>query len=97
MVQAIIEKAVGGVFPVGLRYFAPDLDVGETISSATVTVSPAGGLILGAVVIDGNEVSASIESGTIENTYKVQFKVTTSSGKIFQHPTRDSIVVKIVY
>ena len=96
MAQAIIEKAVDGKFPIGLKYYPPDLDAAETISSVTAAVSPTG-LTLGTPAKSGNEVSVEISAGTVNNIYKVQFKVTTSGGKIFNHPTRDSIVVKIVY
>lgn len=95
MSQAIIEKGVDGEFPIGLAYYSPDLASGETISAVTVSVSPAG-LTLGAGSISSNEVSAEVSSGVAGEEYKVQFKMTTSSGKIFKHPVYDSIIVKVV-
>ena len=95
MAQAIIEKSVDGKFPIGLKYYSPDLEDGETISACTVS-APAG-LTCATVVIDGNMVSTVVSLGVVEKEYRVQFKMTTSSGKIFNHPTRDSIMVKIVY
>lgn len=94
MAQAIIEKSVGGKFPIGLKYYSPDLESGETISAASAT-APAG-LTVGAAVIDANEISVEISGGTVDKNYKVQFKMTTSSGKIFNHPIKDSIIVKVV-
>ena len=96
MAQAIIEKSVVGVFPIGLIYYTPDLEMGETITAAVVTVSPAGLTVVTPATINSNEVSSEISLGVAAEEYKVQFKVTTSSGKIFSHPVRDSIVVKVV-
>jgi len=98
MIQAIVEKSVIGKFPIGLRYFTPDLESGETIVAAptsSVSVSPAG-LVLGAVVIDDNEISAEVSAGVADEEYKVQFKMVTSTGKVFSHPVKDSIIVKVV-
>jgi len=96
MGQAIIEKSVDGKFPIGLKYYSPDLETGETISACTVS-APAGITVVTPATINGNEVTSVVSSGVAEKEYRVQFKVTTSSGKIFNHPTRDSILVKIVY
>ncbi len=95
MAQAIVEKGVDGKFPVGLAYYTPDLASGETISAVTASASPAG-LTVGAASYSDNEVSAEVSGGTAGTNYKVQFKMTTSSGKIFKHPVKDAIVVKVV-
>lgn len=95
MAQAIVEKSVDGKFPVGLKYYSPDLESGETISAVTASASPAG-LTVGAASYSGSEVSAEVSGGVAAEEYKVQFKMTTSSGKVFNHPVKDSIVVKVV-
>jgi len=95
MAQRIVEKSVIGKFPIGLKYFSPDLESDETIAAATATSSPAG-LTVAAVVIDVNEISAEVSLGVAAEEYKVQFKMTTSGGKVFSHPVKDSIIVKVV-
>lgn len=95
MAQAIVEKGVGGSFPVGLKYFPPDLASGETISAVTASASPAG-LTVGAASYAGSEVSANVSGGVVDEEYKVQFQMTTSTGKIFKHPIKDSIIIKVV-
>jgi hypothetical protein len=96
MRQAIVEKSVDGKFPIGLKYFPPDLASGETIElTTTVSVSPAG-LTLGAVAIADNEISAEVSGGVVKEEYKVQFWMITSTGKEFKHPVKDSIIVKVV-
>ena len=95
MAQAIVEKSVDGKFPVGFKYFSPDLESDETIAAATATSLPAG-LTVAVVVIDVNEISAEVSSGVAHEEYKVQFKMTTSGGKVFSHPVKDSIIVKVV-
>jgi len=97
MAQAIVEKSVDGKFPIGLKYFTPDLASGETIVLATssVSASPAG-LTLGAIAVADNEISAEVSGGVADEEYKVQFKMITSTGKVFSHPIKDSIIVKVV-
>jgi len=95
MAQAIVEKGVGGKFPIGLKYYPPDLAATETISTITTTVSPAG-LTLGVPNISVNEVSVEVSVGVAHEEYKVQFKMTTSGGKVFSHPVKDSIIIKVV-
>jgi hypothetical protein len=92
-----IYKGSGEVYPIGLRYGPPDLDRlhGETISAAVVTVVPAGLVLTGDPIINLNEVSQIIEGGVTGIEYTVQFKVITSTGKIFCHPYIDVIKVKI--
>lgn len=96
MSQAIIEKAVDGKFPIGLKLYSPDLESSETISTVTATVSPPG-LTLGIATKSGDEVSVEISEGVAGKQYIVQFKITISSGKIFCHPQLNSILVKVVY
>lgn len=95
MPQAIVEKSVDGKFPIGLKYYPPDLEASESISSVSASVSPTS-LTLGTPTKSGNEISVEISSGTAGTNYKVQFKMTTSTGKIFNHPVKDSIIVKVV-
>jgi hypothetical protein len=62
--------------------FNPDCRTGETISSATITVSTVTGdtspLTAGAAVIDGTKVTCSITGGSDGNTYKVTILATSS-------------------
>jgi len=95
-----IEKSVNGKYPIGKVYKEPDLDSTEKISAVAVTFTPAGELAVdGAVSIatDGKSFSWVIKGGLVATgDYLVQFKVTTDSGKIFEHPVREAIKVKIV-
>lgn len=95
MAIPVVEKAVAETFPIGLTYIDPDLETGETISASTVAVTPSG-LTLGAVTIDGAEVSAFISGGTAGTEYTVLFKTTTSGGKIFNNPNKDALLVRVI-
>ena len=92
---AWIEKGANEKFAVGLEYVAPDLEAGETITDVSVSVIPTG-LTVGTPVVDGAKVKVSIEGGTLAQTYRVQFRVTTSAGYVYEHPERDAILVRIV-
>ncbi len=94
--KAIVEKGVGGKFPVGLEYSSPDLEAGHTITAVETTVSPTG-LTLGTPTIDvvNHIVEVLVSNGTAGITYTVQFKVTTSAGNIYKHPHRDIVKVKV--
>lgn len=102
MPQAIVEKSVNGKYPIGLRYTTPDLDAAESISAVICTITPGSGdpdlETSGSVDIDsgGKEFSWVVQKGVAGTEYTVQFKVTTDAGKIFEHPIRESILVKIV-
>jgi len=100
---AIINKSPDEKYPIGKVYKEPDLDTSETISSVTVAITPTGDANdlaeVGSAVIasDGKSFSWVFEKGRTEYDYEVQFKVTTSSGKIFQNPdlTREKVLVKV--
>ena len=81
--EGTITKQVGEKFAIGFNLKSPDLESGETISSCTAAVSPAGLTLTGAVVIDGSEVAQMIESGTTATEYVVTFTITTSAGHIY--------------
>jgi hypothetical protein len=96
----VIEKAVAETFPIGLTYVSPDLATAETITAATVAVTPSG-LTLSVVTIatttvTSDTVSAFVSSGTVGIEYTVLFKVTTSSGKIFNNPNKDALLVRVI-
>ena len=67
--------------------FANDCDVGETIASATVTVTAPTGdatpLVAGAAVLNGTKVSATFTGGASGNTYSVQMLATGTSGAVY--------------
>jgi len=101
MRRPIVEKSVNGKFPIGLIYSAPDLDETEKISAVTCTITPVedNGLeTTGAVVIagDGKSFYWTIQKGIKRRKYIVLFKVTSDLGKIFEHPEKEAILVKIV-
>ena len=95
MALFIIQKGVNGKFPIGLRLASPDLESSETITAVAASVSPVG-LTLGTPGIDGDEVFVEVSVGTAGTDYEVQFKITTSSGKVFEHPELNAILVKVV-
>ena len=104
MPQAVVEKSVNGVFPIGLRYppGSEDIDDSESISAVTCTISPGSGdpdlETSGLVSIDsgGREFNWTIQKGVAGTEYTVQFKVTTDAGKIYEHPVGEKVIVKIV-
>jgi len=98
--RPVIEKAVAETFPIGLIYVSPDLATGETISTATVAVTPVG-LTLSAVTIStttvaSDTVSAFISAGTAAVEYEVLFQVKTSNGKTFNNPNKDALRVRVI-
>lgn len=102
MIKHVIEKSVNGKFPIGKVYKEPDLDTSETISSVACSITPTGDAddlaTVGSanIATDGKSFSWVVEKGLASTEYEVQFKVTTSGGKIFEHPIREMILVKIV-
>ena len=88
-IQGTVNKGTGETFYVGFTYSAPDLDTGETITTATVAATT--GITVGATVIDGAEVTAPVSGGTANTNYTVTFTVTTSAGNIFV----DSLLVRV--
>ncbi len=96
-----IEKSVNGKFPIGKVYKEPDLDTAEKISGVTATITPGGvgGLATsGGVVIaaDGKSFSWIIEAGIAGIDYTVHFEVTSVASKIYAHPIREAVLVKVV-
>jgi len=81
--MAQIFKRVNEKFAIGLDW-SSYLGTGETISSAEVTVIPAGLTKEGGYTINGGVVSQVVSGGTAGKTYKVIFKVTTSAGAIYE-------------
>lgn len=90
-----IKKAVSEKYAIGLTYKAPDLAAGETISTVTVAITPAGLTAVGAPSIDGLSVYQIVEGGASGVDYSVLFKVTTSAGYIYNHPDKEAILVKV--
>jgi len=98
MAQSVVLKKTTEYFPVGLKFYSPDLQSGETISAITVTITPTGtGALVadGSPVISGDEVSQMVKDGVAGIDYTVLFKVTTSSGKIWNHPLYNSVLVRV--
>ena len=89
----VIRKKPGEKFPIGLRYRAPDLPDGVTISSVSCIVTPATNLTLGTngVITDGTEVYCWITAGTALVDYTVRFTSTLSDTKILI----DDYIVKV--
>ena len=78
-----ISLKTGEKMAIGLRYSAPDLESGETISTVACAVLPGTGLTLvGAEVIDGDEVSQVVHAVSA-GEYVVTFTTTISSGQIY--------------
>lgn len=94
-IYSVVRKDPIERYPIGLRYRFPDLSPGETISVAEVSVSPAGLILAGSPIIEGNEVTQIVEGGSSGIEHTVRFKITTSTGKIFSHPDIDVIKVRV--
>ncbi len=60
-------------------------DVSDTIESATVTV-PEGLTAVEPYVVVGNFVTQRVSGGTVDDTYKMVCKVTTTGGLIVKEP-----------
>ncbi len=66
-----------------LDYDIPvDLNDGDSIASAVVTVTPAVGLTVNSLVV-GDTVKLWVEAGTV-GTYKAETTITTTLGRIKQ-------------
>jgi len=90
--EFFVEKYPEDKWGIGFRYYPPDLNAGETITSCTVTV-PDGLTPVGDAIIDNvnKTVAQVITDGTENKVYRVKFETHTSVGYIFV----DEIVVKI--
>jgi hypothetical protein len=78
-----LEMRIGEVRTLGFRWRAPDLEAGETITEATITVLPVTGLTLGTKVIASPIVTIPATAVTA-NDYIVTFFVTTSAGNKYK-------------
>ena len=76
-------------FPIGFTYSAPDLDSGESISSAVVTATT--GLTVGTPVVVSPRVTVRISGGTSGADYTVTFTITTSAANVYV----DQILVRV--
>jgi hypothetical protein len=92
----VVEKAVAEKFEIGLRYWPPDIRVGQTITAVEISVVPTGLGLDGDPTIDGLEVKQMVYGGMAGVRYVVQFKITTSIGYIFENPQYDAITVRVV-
>lgn len=63
--------------------FSGDLVSPETISTQIVQIEPVG-LIAGSVTITANVVAADFSDGIAGDSYRVQFQVTTSAGRVYE-------------
>lgn len=89
-----ITKTPDEKYAVGLKYIAPDLASGETITSCVVSIDPdedPGLKKVGAVIISSDQVEQLIESGVANQEYYVKFKTTTSGNNTYE----DKIFVKV--
>lgn len=96
MDKPIVSKSKNCKYNIELDYQSPDLESGETISSVDVAAYPSG-LSLGTpgITSDQKGVLVEISGGLAGKIYMVLFEVTTSSGKIFNDPDYDAVLVKI--
>jgi len=94
MIIPELTKTPDEKFAIGLKYIAPDLTAGATLSSCVVTISPtetSGLEVSGVPVISGSQVSQVVMNGVDASEYNVIFKTTTSEGNVFE----DTIYVKV--
>lgn len=101
MTKFLITKSVDGSFNIGINYYEPDLEENEEITAveaATFPDDPGNDLDLGAPEItpDKNGVYVLIKAGREGGKYLVLFKVTTSTGKVFNNPRFDGIMVHVI-
>jgi len=81
--------------------FAPLLDIGETVSSATTSIrvisgtdAAPSGMLSGAPIIAGSIVNQLIVGGIAGSNYKVGISITTSIGQVFTESAELSIAEK---
>jgi hypothetical protein len=80
--MAAINKRAGEKFPIALRW-EKYLATGETILTVVTTV-PAGLTKEGDPTIDGATTKQRVSGGTSLAVYDVTFKITTSTGEIYE-------------
>lgn len=80
--------------------FSNRLDVGETVSTAAVTIKhEVTGTDTGSTMLDGSPsisggdtiVSPIVQAGTDQNDYILQFKATTSASNVFEEEVRIAV------
>lgn len=82
--RPIYYKRLDEKYPVGFKYKAPDIEKGETLSSAVVTVSPSGLSLDGSPVVTDDVVTQKISGGSsVGKKHVLKFKVTTSAGHVY--------------
>lgn len=91
-----VEKGTAGVLTIRLHYWPQDLNQGETLAEVETSVSPSGLTLVGLPGNSGSEVYQKVSGGVAGTDYVVQFKVTTSTGQVFDHPYLDAFLVKVV-
>ena len=81
--MAIIPKAAGAELDWPITY---DLAVGETITSSTWTVEPAGALAVkaGSAAVAGAVVSCILTGGVFRRVYRVRNLAVTSQGRTYE-------------
>jgi hypothetical protein len=91
--EFLINKFSGEEWGVGFKFFPPDLNVGETITTCVATVTPSGLEIHGDAIIDKDDrtVTQVIRGGTSGITYTVTFTTEISNGYVFI----DQVLVRI--
>lgn len=81
---SVIPKRVNEKFEIVLRYYAPDLQTGETLTVCTSTFQ-TGLTKIGLPTIAGNEITQWLEGGTSGSEYTVTFLTTVSTGRKLEH------------
>lgn len=82
-----IYKTKNEEFNIAFVWTTPDIEAGATIVACSASVIPAAGLTLqGSVVIDApnNKTTQFIKAGIVGGVYRITFKITTSSGQMFE-------------
>jgi len=78
-IDGYYSKQANDYVVIGFRYSSPDLEAGQTITSANITV-PTGLNANGNYSISNNDVSQMIYGGTAGSDYDVSFLITISTG-----------------
>jgi hypothetical protein len=91
--EFLVDKFTGEEWGIGFKFYPPDLNIGETITSCTTSVSPSGLELHGDPIIDNpnRTVTQVVRGGTSNYTYTVTFNTTISNGYVFV----DQILVRI--
>ena len=88
-----VTKQPSEIFPIGVD-FTPDMESGDTLTTATVTAKNMDtGASSTATVLTGlagvatstDIVTQAITGGTDGDWHRVQFKATTTAGRVYEH------------